>query len=111
MKEDVFTKKVEKYLQSKGIYKAGTHKQDKPLPQIGWYFVHWGGGMSQSGIPDIICNINGYFVSLELKGTKGKPSKLQEINTECINTSNGIGRIVYPKDFEEVKELIGGLIK
>lgn len=110
MNEKQFTSKVEKWLNSVGIYKAGTHKQDKPLPQIGWYFVHWGGGMSPKGIPDIICNVNGKFVGLELKGSNGKPSKLQELNIECINESNGFGIIAYPEDFQTIKDTLKGMM-
>lgn len=110
MKEKTFEKKVFKWLAEQGIYKAGTHKQDKLVETKGWCIKFWGGGMSASGIPDILCNVNGYFVALELKATDGRPSKLQEINIDEINKSNGIGRIVYPKDFEDMKKTIRGLL-
>lgn len=110
MKEKTFENKVFKWLSENGIYKAGTHKQDMKVDPKGWCIKFWGGGMSASGIPDILCNINGYFVALELKGTDGRPSKLQEINIDAINKSNGLGMIVYPKDFEDMKNEIRRLL-
>lgn len=110
MKEKTFEGKVFKWLAEQGIYKAGTHKQDMLVDQKGWCIKFWGGGMSASGIPDILCNVNGYFVALELKGTDGRPSKLQEINIDAINKSNGLGMIVYPADFGIMKQNIRRLI-
>lgn len=110
MKESTFTNKIEKWLQSQGIYKANTPKQDKDKPTIGWYFKHWGGGMATSGIPDLICCINGKFVGLELKATNGRPSVLQVMNIQSIIESNGLGVIVYPDDFETLTSEIRRLV-
>ena len=71
----------------------------------------WGGGFQQAGIPDLICNVNGYFVGIEVKGEGGRPSTLQELNVQAINDSNGLGMIVYPKDFEQLKIEIERLLK
>lgn len=53
----------------------------------------------------IIC-CNGYFIGLEVKASKGKPSELQNWNIDKIKQAGGIGLILYPKDFEKFKELI-----
>ena len=45
----------------------------KTLPNT-WYFKHWAGAYSQSGIPDIIACIHGRFIGIEVKASKGKPS-------------------------------------
>lgn len=71
----------------------------------------WGGGFQQAGIPDLICNINGKYVAIEVKGDGGRPSTLQELNVQAINDSNGLGMIVYPKDFEQLKIEIERLLK
>lgn len=110
MSEKVFENKIIKWLHEQGIYKAGTPKQDKDKPTKGWMYKMWGGGMGAVGIPDLICCVNGKFVAIEVKVAKGVASKLQEINVQCINDSNGIGLIVYPKDFDTLKEIIGGLL-
>ncbi|MCR1953044.1 VRR-NUC domain-containing protein [Clostridium sp. DSM 100503] len=69
-----------------------------------WYFKVWSGPYSKSGIPDIIACINGHFVALEVKAENGHASELQKRNIRLINESNGIAYIVYPKDFENLKE-------
>ena len=88
MKEKQFENKIKKYLDT--------------LPNI-WYFKHWAGAYSQSGIPDIIACINGRFVGIEVKCERGKASELQKRNIRLINEANGMGMILYPKDFEKFK--------
>lgn len=50
--EKRFEKKVEKYLESQGIYQNNTKKQDKTIKDNGWFFKVWGGGFQSGGIPD-----------------------------------------------------------
>lgn len=69
-----------------------------------WYFKVWSGPYSKSGIPDIIACVNGHFVALEVKAENGKASDLQKRNVRLINECNGKAYIVYPKDFEKLKE-------
>lgn len=103
MREKAFENKITKWLVDHGIYKANTPIQNKKVPEQGWYFKMWGGGMSESGIPDLICNIKGKFVAIEVKGDGGRPSELQIKNIDAINNSGGYGWIPYPKDWEELK--------
>ena len=110
MREKNFEDKIKNWLETKGIYRLGTPKQNKTVPDRGNYFKMWGGGFQQAGIPDLICNINGKFVAIEVKGTGGRPSTLQELNIEAINSSNGLGMIVYPDDFEWLKNEIERLL-
>lgn len=108
--EKQFEKKVERYLVSMGIYQAGTPKQKINVAQIGWFTKIWGGGFQKSGIPDLLLCVNGIFISCELKASNGKPSELQELNTQRINEVNGIGIILYPEGFEEFKSIVKGVI-
>lgn len=94
--EKQFENKVKKFLQEQGKI---------------WFTKIWGGGYQKSGIPDLICCVNGIFISVELKASKGKASELQIYNTDKINQTNGIGIILYPEGFEEFKKLIMGVIK
>lgn len=66
---------------------------------------------TKSGIPDILCCCNGYFVAVEVKASNGKPSELQKRNIEKIYESGGIGMILYPDQFNKFKELIRWLQK
>ena len=76
-----------------------------------WYFKVWSGPYSKSGIPDIIACINGQFVALEVKAENGKASELQKRNIRLINECKGKAYIVYPKDFETLKERLTELSK
>lgn len=96
MKEKEFQRKAIKYLKS--------------LPNT-WFFKVFGGGFQRSGIPDLICCINGVFVAIELKGDNGKPTELQKMNIKKINEAGGIGIILYPSGFEEFKKLIEEVVK
>lgn len=108
--EKKFELQVRKFLNECGVYECGTPIQDMTVPIKGWFFKHWGGGYSKSGIPDLICNINGVFVSVELKAPKGRSSELQKRNTIMINEGGGIGLILYPDGFDHFKELVKGVM-
>lgn len=95
-KESQFQAKVIKFL--------------KELPNT-WYVKIWGGGFMKSGIPDILCCINGKFVALELKREGGIASELQKRNVRLINESNGIALILYPRDFEFFKLMCKELLQ
>lgn len=110
MTEKKFETQIKRFFKENGIYIAGTPKQNIATEVNGWYFKHWGGGMSKAGIPDLIANINGYFVAVEVKGSRGTPSKLQELNVDLIKRGNGKAFILYPKQFEEFKKTVRGLI-
>lgn len=86
--EKVFENEIKKFLEK--------------LPNT-WYFKVWSGPYSKSGIPDIIACINGKFVAIEVKAENGHASDLQKRNIRLINQCNGIGYIVYPRDFERIK--------
>ena len=61
----------------------------------------------RSGIPDLICCINGRFVAIEIKRPdgKGKVSKLQEIEMDRIKKSDGIA--VVMDNYNEFVKFIG----
>lgn len=107
--EKQFENKIKKWLESEGIYSAGTAQDKKMIPECGWYLKTWGGGYQKSGIPDLLICVNGFFISAELKGDTGKPSDLQLKNTAAINGSNGIGLVLYPKGFEQFQNIVKGV--
>lgn len=64
-----------------------------------------------SGTPDILACINGRFVALELKRSKGAViSELQKHVLKKINDAGGLGLVVYPENWDEIKETIQNLI-
>lgn len=93
-KEKDFQIKVEKFLTDKGIY----------------FVKYWGGGIyTRSGVPDLLCCINGRFVGVELKADDGKVSELQQYNIDKIIQSGGVALILRPSDFKEFKSMVDKL--
>ena len=76
-----------------------------------WFVKFFANAYTKSGIPDILCCCNGYFVAVEVKAPNGKPSELQKYNIKWINTQNGYGVILYPNQFDDFKEMIKALKK
>lgn len=50
---------------------------------------------NKAGVPDVIACVNGMFVAIEVKSTKGIVSKLQEINIKKIQKARGFATICY----------------
>jgi hypothetical protein len=89
--EKQFENKVKKFLKDEGC----------------WLIKYWGGAVfTKTGIPDLLICCNGYFIAVELKAPNGKPTELQLWNIENIRKAGGIGLILYPKDFDYLKQLI-----
>ena len=72
----------------------------------GWYVKFFANAYTKSGIPDLLCCINGRFLGIEVKQESGKPSQLQEFHLQEINKINGVGILVYPSGFDEIKKII-----
>lgn len=76
------------------------------------YFVKFfANRMTKSGVPDILACVNGYFVAIEVKAQNGKPSELQLYNVRKIRESGGFAYIVYPSGWDDLKEILEGLLK
>lgn len=102
---------MKKFLHSVGVYAAGTPSHKVEVEPKGWFMKVWGGGYQKAGIPDLLCCVNGIFISAELKSSRGVASELQKKNTIMINQGGGIGIILYPEGFEEFKNLVKGVIQ
>ena len=76
--EKLFEGQIKKYFHSVGIYPAGYPTDRMNAPMVGWYTKIWGGGFQKSGIPDIICCVNGVMLAVEVKASNGRPSELQK---------------------------------
>lgn len=76
-----------------------------------WFVKFFANRMTKEGIPDILACVNGYFVGIEVKAPNGKASPLQIKNREWIRNAGGIAIIVYPDQFEDLKQLINDLIE
>ena len=92
--EKKFENKIKKFLDDKHL----------------WYVKYFANSFTKSGIPDLIVCCNGYFVAIEVKQTKGKPSDLQLYNIDKIHQSGGIAIVLYPNQFDKFKDMINKLI-
>lgn len=70
-----------------------------------YYFMPRGTAMGRSGIPDIICCINGLFVGIECKAGSNKPTALQSYEQQQIKNNKGIAVVVNETNIEEVEEI------
>ena len=75
-----------------------------------WILKTWSNGVQRSGVPDLLINCNGYFVGIELKAPRGKPSELQLYNVRKIRESGGIAIVLYPDKFELFTHVIDLLL-
>lgn len=105
--EKTFENKIKRYLESVGVYALGTDYRNKPVPAVGYYEKRWGGGMfTKAGLPDMHICIHGHSIELEIKAERGRLSEIQKTMLHQINASGGYALVVYPKDFEALKQNI-----
>ena len=89
VKEKAVENKIKKWLEDKGY----------------WYFKVHGSIFQPSGIPDILACINGKFVAIEVKRTKGGViSPLQKAQIEKIKENGGIAGVA--NSMEEFLEIL-----
>ena len=91
--EKNFENRLKRWLDSEGV----------------WHVKFFANRNTRSGVPDILACAAGGFVGIEVKGPKGKPSPLQLYHIDKIWESGGIGVVVWPEDFDRLKELVGRL--
>ena len=83
LKEKAVENKIKKWLKDKGY----------------WYFKVHGSIFQPAGIPDILACINGKFVAVEVKRTKGGiVSALQKAQIEKIKENGGIAGVANSMD-------------
>ena len=86
---------VEAMLKSMGVY----------------YFFPPANGYGRSGIPDIICCANGYFLAIECKAGGNKPTPLQIREIENIRLAGGVAVVANETNYELLREVLGSIIK
>ena len=92
--------------------KAFEIKVKKLLEEYGcWVLKTWSNGVQRSGVPDLLVCCDGYFIGVELKAERGKPSKLQLYNLRKIRDSGGFAWLLYPNMFDDFKLFIKLLVE
>lgn len=76
-----------------------------------YYFYASTGGYGASGVPDIICCYKSRFIGIECKAGKGKTTALQEKNIAQIIAQGGLAIVVNEDNIEDVRNLMGYLLR
>ena len=63
-----------------------------------WVFAPVQMGMGMSGVPDLLCCIDGQFIALEVKAEGGKTTALQDVQIERIHDAGGVAWVVTGKE-------------
>jgi Holliday junction resolvase len=82
--------KIVKVLKEEGVY----------------YFFPATHGFGRSGVPDIICCVNGYFLAIEVKAGTNKPTALQVREIEAIRRCNGVAVVANDENWDMVRGLV-----
>ena len=75
-----------------------------------YYFYPITGGYGGSGVPDIIICYEGYFIALECKAGKNKPTALQEKNLRDISKAGGMALVVNESNMHNIVDIIIGYV-
>jgi len=72
-----------------------------------YFFSPVTGGYGSSGVPDIVCCVNGFFLAVECKAGKGKTTALQDLNIARIKDCGGIALVINELNIDELDKLLG----
>ena len=71
-----------------------------------YYFYPVTGGFGSSGVPDIVCCLNGRFIGIECKAGKGKTTALQDKNLAAITAAGGLALVVNEENVDLLTQLL-----
>ena len=74
-----------------------------------YYFYPMTHGYGRSGVPDIICCVNGKFLAIECKAGRNKPTLLQVREIEAIRRYGGQAVVANEDNWDMVRELVRSL--
>jgi Holliday junction resolvase len=71
-----------------------------------YYFYPLTGGFGSSGVPDIVCCLNGRFIGIECKAGKGKTTALQDKNLAAITAAGGVALVINEENVNQLFDLL-----
>jgi len=71
-----------------------------------YYFFPATHGYGRSGIPDVICCVNGKFLGVECKAGDSSPTALQQRELEAIRAANGVALVINESNITMLYDLI-----
>lgn len=79
----------------------------KILKEFGaYYFSPMTGGFGRSGVPDIIACYRGFFLAIECKAGKNKPTALQEREMGKVNAAGGMAILINEINVHVVRAVL-----
>lgn len=79
----------------------------KILKEFGaYYFSPMTGGFGRSGVPDIIACYRGFFLAIECKAGKNKPTVLQEREMGKVNAAGGMAILINEDNAHVVRSVL-----
>jgi len=75
-----------------------------------YYFFPATHGFGRSGVPDIICCVNGRFLAVECKAGVNKPTALQEKEMADIRKQGGIAIVINQDNLTMLGSILRGLL-
>jgi pantoate kinase len=73
------------------------------LKEHGVYFaMPIGSAFGNSGVPDFLCCVKGYFIAIEAKAGKGKTTALQDKHLEDIKKAGGVSLVVNEANLNDI---------
>lgn len=68
-----------------------------------YYAMPIGTGYGNSGVPDFLCCVYGYFIAIEAKAGKGTTTALQEKNIKQIEKSGGVALVINETNLADIE--------
>jgi pantoate kinase len=68
-----------------------------------YYAMPMGTGYGNSGVPDFLCCMHGYFIAIEAKAGKGTTTALQEKNLQSIRESGGVALVINETNLADIE--------
>ena len=74
-----------------------------------YYFFPASYGMGRSDVPDVVACANGYFIGIECKAGKNKPTLLQQRELSLIEDAGGTAIVVNEDNLDELETILEGV--
>lgn len=71
-----------------------------------YYFFPSTHGFGRSGVPDVVCCINGKFAAFEIKAGSNQPTPLQQREIRRIQETKGIAAVIRETNIDLVATII-----
>jgi Holliday junction resolvase len=79
----------------------------KILKEYGvYYFFPATYGMGRSGVPDVICCVNGRFLAIECKAGDNKPTVLQQRELKAIADAGGSALVINEANVDTLPNIV-----